>query len=81
MTGRDYQYIDVDQIEEDIANGKAKITEDEPTDVLYGTILDILQLAEAEGMNPDDIDDVMRRIIDFRAEECRKKFRLHPPED
>jgi hypothetical protein len=76
----DYRYIDIDQINEDIESGKAEVVKDDPNDVLFGTILDLLQLAENEGMSEAEVDDVMRRIIDHRAEQCRARFRVHPPE-
>lgn len=76
----DYRYIDIDQINEDIESGKAETVQDPPGDVLFGTLLDLLQLAENEGMTEAEIDDVMRRIVDHRADQCRARFRLHQPE-
>ena len=46
-------------------------------DVLKDVILDIIQLAEAEGMTEDDADEAIRRVFDFRAERNRDRFTLH----
>ena len=78
---RDYKYIDIDQINEDIDSGKAESINDDPNIVLYETILDLLQLAESEGMSEEEVDEVVRRVNDYRAERCRSKFRLHTPDD
>ena len=78
--GRDYKYIDVDQINEDIEAGRVEEVTDAPRDVLFGTILDLLQLAESEGMSDDEIDSVLQSIIDYRADQYRQRFRLSPKE-
>jgi len=80
MKERDFQYINMDKINEQIENGEIEVTDDEPSEVLYGTILDLLQLAESEGMMVEEVDAVMHRIVNYRAEQCRDKFRLHMPE-
>jgi hypothetical protein len=81
MSDREFQYIDMDQINERIARGEIKSTDDEPVDVLYGTILDLLQLAANEGMTEEEIDAIVNRIVNYRADRCRDKFRLHMPKD
>lgn len=77
---RDYKYIDVDQINEDIETGKTKPVDDDPANVLFDTLLDLLQLAEAEGMSEDEVDAVVRRVNDYRADRRRARFRLHTPD-
>lgn len=81
MPGRKMKYIDMDKINERIERGDVEPTDDEPVDVLYGTILDLFQLCEAEGMDTEEIDAVVDRIINYRAEQCRASFRLHTSED
>jgi len=76
MPDRDYKYIDMDRINERIENGEIEPTEAEPDDVLFDTILDLLQLAASEGMKEDEIDAVVRRVNDYRANRVRERFRL-----
>ena len=80
MTERDMQYIDMDKGNERIEKGEVEITDDEPVDVLYGTLLDLLQIAVNEGLTEEEVDSVMNRIVDYRDARCRDKFRLHAPE-
>lgn len=81
MTEDGYFYLDMDRVNEDIETGKAPIIYDDPEVVLYGTILDLLKLAYNEGMTDEEIDDVLRRVMDFRAGQIRGKFRLHTSDD
>jgi hypothetical protein len=53
-------------------------------DCLKDALLDIIQLSESEGMT-EEVDSVLREIIDARAARVRSKFILHtdreaPPE-
>lgn len=78
MTQRDLRYIDMEKIEEDIAAGKVSEDNGEPVeDVLYETILDLLQISESEGMEEDEVDRVLQRVADYRAQNKRARFRLH----
>ena len=77
MTDRDYKYIDMEKVNESIANGEVEPADDEPVNVLYETLLDLLQLAQEEGMTEEEIDSVVRRVNDYRASRVRNRFRLH----
>jgi hypothetical protein len=79
LTTRDYKHIDLDDIDRRIAEKgpDAPPIEGTPSDVLYETLLDLLQLAFNEGMLDEEIDTVVRRVNDYRAEENRKRFTLH----
>ena len=73
---RELRYIDIEQIEEDIAAGKVEDDGESAEYVLYETLLDLLQISE-EGMTVDEVDSVLRRIMDYRAGQRRSRFRLH----
>jgi len=70
---REYRYIDPQRIEE----SEAVPVDDTPANILYESLLDVLQLAAAEGMTEDTIDDVLQRILNYRAGQVRKRFTLH----
>jgi hypothetical protein len=70
---RDYKYIDIDKID----NAELEPVYEEPSVVLFESLLDILQLAEREGMAEEEVDAVLKRIIDHRADRERNRFILH----
>jgi hypothetical protein len=80
MAGRDYKYIDMDRVNKRIEEGEIEDDGASPEDVLYETLLDLLQLAENEGMTEDEVDLVVRRVNDYRANRNRERFRLHTSE-
>lgn len=75
---RDYRYLDLEAIDARVAAGEVAPVYEEPTEVLYEMLLDLLQLAEREGMSVDEVDDVLRRVCDWRAARERRSFRVHP---
>jgi hypothetical protein len=75
---REYRFIDIDKIDRSELRSSTKGTCE---DVLTDAVLDILQLAEAEGMMEEEVDNVLRRVIDLRAERLRNRFTLHTNED
>lgn len=75
---RKLKYIDEQKIEEDIAAGHTAPDDGAPPeDVLYETLLDLIQISENEGFTEDEVDGVLRRILDYRAQQKRTRFRLH----
>ena len=70
---RDYKYLDVDKIRE----GPLDPVDDPCDIVLENALLDIVQLAEESGMEGDDVDRVLRKIIDDRTQRLRNRFTLH----
>ncbi len=72
MNEREYKYIDAEKIHE---SDMPEVRED-PITVLYESLLDILQLAEAEGMYEEEVDTVLRRVMDFREERKRRRYTL-----
>lgn len=73
MSDREYKYIDVDKLEEE----ELEPVNADPRDVLYESLLDLIQLAAREGLTEDDIDGVLDRIHDYRANQARQQFTLH----
>jgi len=63
MPSRNYKYLDEQAIDR---NGPEP--DDDPLEVLYDSLLDILQLAEEEGFLNEEIDSVLRRVIAFRSD-------------
>jgi hypothetical protein len=70
---REYRFIDVDEINA----MELRPVEGTCEDVLCDGLLDVIQLAEAEGMTEEEVDNVLRRIINYRAERVRKRFTMH----
>ena len=73
MSEREYKYIDVDRLD----TSKLPDIYEEPEDVLYESLLDVMQLAEAEGLSVESVDEVLRRVFDYRAQRARAGFRVH----
>jgi len=69
---RKYKYIDPEKIRE-------TEMDDEPANILYESILDVLQLAAEEGMSQDELGIVVSRVVDYRASRHRSRLRLHGP--
>ena len=46
-------------------------------EVLEDALLDIVQLAQAQGMTDDQVDYVLEKMTDDRAKKVRSRFRLH----
>ena len=80
---REFKYLDPKKIDENIEARQAtgEVIDDDPhlssEDVLVETLLDLCQLAEGEGMTEDEVDSAVKRVIDFRADRNRSRFRLH----
>ena len=76
---RDYKYLDIEKLREQ----ELEPVPDPVDVVLENALLDIIQLAEDNEMTDDEIDRVLRKIIDDRAHRVRSKFTLHvtTPED
>ena len=70
---RDYKYLDM----EELRATPLEPVEDPCDVVLHNALLDIIQLAEESGMSVDEVDGVLRGIIDDRAVKVRSKFTLH----
>jgi hypothetical protein len=83
---REYRFLDMDRVNARVREKRPSKDEplkdeplkDEPADVLYETLLDLLQLAEAEGLAEPEVDSALRRVFDYRAERVRRRIRLHP---
>lgn len=78
MSPRDYRYLDVDRIEERVKT--VPVEEDDGVshvDLLYELVLDLLQLAGDEGLPEEEIDEVIDRVVDYRAALVRASFQLH----
>ena len=70
---REYRFLDVDALDnEDIA--PINMT---PPEALEEALLDIIQLSEREGVTPDEVDEILRKIQDERASRTRSRFTLH----
>lgn len=65
---RDYKIITPQDLAEDVVP-----TDEDPVEILFESITDLLQLAEAEGIYEDEIDLVLQRVIHDRA--VRKRNR------
>lgn len=70
---REYRFIDVDEINA----MELRPVEGTCEDILCDGLLDVIQLAEAEGMSEEEVNNVLQRVIDYRAERVRKRFTLH----
>lgn len=70
---REYSFIEPEKID----TTEMENIDGTVVDVLKNALLDIIQLAEAEGMTEDDADEAVRRVFDFRAERNRERFTLH----
>lgn len=77
MQDRELKIVNMEKIEEQIANGEVSDFDGDPQEALYETLLDLLQVAKAEGLSDEEIDAVMRRVNDYRADRNRDQFRLH----
>jgi len=73
---RDYHYF----TEEERQNFESRPLVGPIEDCLLQALLDIIQLSEAEGMTEDQVDSVLRTIIDGRAKRVRSRFILHTDE-
>ena len=70
---RDYKYLDIEKLREQELEPVA-----DPVDVvLENALLDIVQLAEDNQMSDEEIDRVLRKIMDDRAAKVRRRFTLH----
>ena len=69
---RPYRYIDIQKINA----SELQPVDDSPENVLFESLLDVLQLAEHEGMAEQEVDDVLRRIVDYRAARVRGRLRI-----
>jgi len=74
---REYKYIDIDKIN----RSEIQPTEGTCEDVLFDGLTDVIQLAEAEGMSEEEIESVLRRIAEYRADRNRRRFTLHTNDD
>jgi hypothetical protein len=78
--GRAYRFIefryfnpsDVAEILEDIPANYGNIP---PKEMLKETVYDLIRVAQATGMTDEQVDDVMRGIVERRAEELRSEFK------
>jgi len=80
---RDYKYVDIDKVNERAAELLEEEEEntDSTQDVLVDTLLDLIQIAEENGMEEDEINGAVTRVVDYRAANVRKRFRLHTSND
>ena len=62
MAERKYKYIDEQALDADVPE-----PEGDPLDVLFESLLDILQLAESEGFLPEEVDVVLQRVMAYRG--------------
>lgn len=74
---REYRYLDPEAIDARVAAGEVAPVYEEAGVVLYEMLLDLLQLAEREGMSVDEVDAAVRRVCDWRAKRERRRFRVH----
>jgi len=65
---------------EEIDTSEMADIEGSTVDVLKDALLDVIQIAEAQGMSEDDADEAVRRVFDFRAQRNRQRFTLHTEE-
>lgn len=78
MPGREYRYLDLDQINKRVETSPAE--EDDGVsaiDLLYELLLDLLQLAGDQGLAEEELDAVLDRVVDYRATQVRSSFRIH----
>lgn len=50
-------------------------------EVLEEAILELVELGYRNGMTPDDVDFVLNKIMDERAQARRASFKMHGTED
>lgn len=78
---REFRFIDVSEID----TSEMADIEGSCVDVLKDALLDIIQIAEQQGLSEEDADESVRRVIDYRARRCRRRFTLHtgdaPPDE
>lgn len=73
---REYKFLNLEKLyEEDV-----KPINMTAVQALEEALLDIIQLSEMEGVKPDKVDDVLRKIIDDRAGRTRSRFTIHQGE-
>ena len=70
---REYRFLDVDALDEE---NVPPINMTAP-EALEEALLDIIQLSEREGVTPDEVDSIIRKIQDERASRTRSRFTLH----
>lgn len=74
----DRKFVFIDP--EDIDTSEMEDIDGSCVDVLKDALLDIIQLAEAQGMTEDEADESVRRVFEFRAQRNRNRFTLHTSE-
>lgn len=73
---RDYKYLDPEELKKE----PIIPCNETPPDALMHGLLDLIQLAESEGLDEETTDGVLRRIIDLRAKRVRSKFTILGPD-
>lgn len=79
----DYKYLNPEKINKRIEEQEAagELVDKHPNetaeDVLFGTLFELCQLAEDQGLTEDEVDSALRRVLDARADRLRSRFRLH----
>jgi len=69
---REYKFLDPKAL----AEAELKPVDGDAVWVLEQALLDIIQLSQAEGMLDEEVDDVLSKLVDDRANRLRDKFRL-----
>jgi hypothetical protein len=70
---REYKFLDVEALYEEDLEPVCMTAKQ----ALEEALLDIIQLSEGEGVSEEDVDGVLRKIIDERASRTRKRFTIH----
>jgi len=70
---REFRFIDISEID----TSEMTDIEGSCVDVLKDALLDIIQIAEQQGLPEEEADEAVRRVIDYRAKRCRRRFTLH----
>ncbi len=70
---REFRFIEPAEID----TSEMEDIEGSCVDVLKDALLDIIQLAEAQGMTEDEADESVRLVFEFRAQRNRRRFTLH----
>ena len=70
---REYKFLDIEELhEQELAPVNMTAVQ-----ALEEALLDIVQLSEGEGVSEEDVDRVLRKIVDERAQRTRQRFTIH----
>jgi len=73
----DYRYLDPNEFDDK----PLPPCNDSPEDALFYGIRDLIRFTVNEGLSDEEVDRVLKRIMDERANETRARFVLHTRDD